>query len=165
MSVTQNDSMIESLRTQNVELGQRLSDVSERARELENQNHQLRLELEGFRLKTQLKDPNKHSSAATNDSKNQEQVQLLKALLLVQNVDVENRVDGDQHGKSSAGTTTTKKILLSTDAIHLLETMKQVRVLRHTLYILRAQVVQLQLSIPQTANWVARSVENAVMRR
>ena len=103
MSVTQNDSMIESLRTQNVELGQRLSDVSERARELENQNHQLRLELEGFRLKTQLKDPNKHSSAATNDSKNQEQVQLLKALLLVQNVDVENRVDGDQQGKSSGG--------------------------------------------------------------
>jgi|TARA_B100000780_G_C20748942_1_gene297523 hypothetical protein len=145
--------MIDSLRAQNVELGERLTTITTRAQHLEKDNTNLRAELEALRLTTQLTSSNTVPSPHIMASNTNQQVQLLKALLLVQNVDVETH--------TLDGNVLPKKMLLNSD-VRLMELKKQVRVLRHTLYILRAQVVQLQLSIPQTSDWVARSVENAL---
>ena len=95
-----------------------------------------------------------------------EELNMIKALLLIQNVDFdynaeyqskESNDDIESHGL--------QKISLSGDAQVLNELMgvrKQVRVLKHCCYILRAQVLQLQLAIPQTVDWVLKSAKGAI---
>ena len=98
--------------------------------------------------------------------KTEEELHLIKALLLIQNVDVEygvnnrpSEVEGDPKRH------TPRKVPLSGDAEVLSELMgvrEQVRVLKHCCYILRAEVLQLQLAIPQTVDWVLQSAKGAI---
>jgi hypothetical protein len=95
-----------------------------------------------------------------------EELNMIKALLLIQNVDVDyianyQSAEVGEDFKSNVP----QVISLSGDARVLNELMgvrKQVRVLKHCCYILRAQVLQLQLAIPQTVDWVLRSAKGAI---
>ena len=95
-----------------------------------------------------------------------DELNMIKALLLIQNVDVDYNAN---YQSAEAGenfkVNSPQRILLSGNAKMLKELMgvrKQVRVLKHCCYILRAQVLQLQLAIPQTVDWVLRSAKGAI---
>ena len=81
---------------------------------------------------------------------------MVKALLLLQNVNVEARLTNSE---------VPRKILLAGNSKllqELMELRKQIGVLKHSCYILRAQVLQLQMAIPQTVEWVFLSAKDAV---
>eukprot|EP00946_MAST-07B_sp_MAST-7B-sp1_P002169 g2169.t1 len=99
-------------------------------------------------------------------ARTQEELNMVKALLLIQNVDVHYSAHGEPEGRNSDGKSTDPNVIsLSGNSRLLNELMgvrKQVRVLKHCCYILRAQVLQLQLAVPQTINWVMQSAKGAI---
>ena len=86
----------------------------------------------------------------------EQELKLVKALLLLQNVDVKVNLNDDSRPM---------KVLVAGDA-NLLEKMmklrKQVRFLKQQMLVIRAQVLQLTIAIPQTVSWVQQSAHTAI---
>lgn len=86
----------------------------------------------------------------------EQELRLTKALLLLQNVDVNVQLNE---------TSKPRQILLSGDADLLEELMtlrKQVRLLKQHNLVIRAQVLQLKIAIPQMVKWVQQSAHKAI---
>ena len=86
----------------------------------------------------------------------EQELKLVKALLLLQNV--ESSVKLNDNSKP-------REVLLAGDADLLAELMtlrKQVRFLKQQCLVIRAQVLQLVISIPQTVKWVQESAHTAI---
>ena len=86
----------------------------------------------------------------------EQELKLVKALLLLQNVNVKvNLNDGSRP----------MEVLVAGDA-NLLEKLmklrKQVRFLKQQILVIRAQVLQLTIAIPQTVSWVQKSAHTAI---
>ena len=130
---------------------------------LDNANEKIKqLEIENIKLKkllTKYETNNNNSSKKIDDEQplsTEQELRLTKALLLLQNVDVNVQLND---------TSKPRQILLSGDADLLEELMtlrKQVRLLKQHNLVIRAQVLQLKIAIPQMVTWVQQSAHKAI---
>ena len=129
-----------------------LEDANDRIKQLERENLQLKQLLEDKQSGNSI-DENKELQKAMAT---EQELRLIKALLLLQNVDVDVKLNENSKPR---------KVLLSGDEELLEDLMtlrKQIRLLKQHNLVIRAQFLQLKLAIPQLVKWVQQSAYQAI---